>query len=58
MPTSLRPPSTTGIPCGQAISEIGPVIHIVTPRTKDEIHPPEVSVQPWGADVTGRSTAV
>jgi hypothetical protein len=37
-------------------SEIGPVIHIVTPRAKKGPQDVQVSVRPWGLDLTGRPT--
>jgi len=35
-------------------SEIGPVIHIVTPRNKIGSVASDVSVSPWGGEITGR----
>jgi hypothetical protein len=37
-------------------SEIGPVIHIVTPRAKKGAQELQISVRPWGRDLTGRPT--
>ncbi len=39
-------------------SEIGPVIHIVTPRAKDPPSPSAaVAVRPWGKELNGRATS-
>ncbi len=35
-------------------SEVGPVIHVVTPRIKDGPNAVAVSAKPWGVEVTGR----
>jgi hypothetical protein len=37
-------------------SEIGPVIHVVTPRAKQGSQDIAVAVRPWGRDLTGRPT--
>jgi hypothetical protein len=37
-------------------SEIGPVIHVVTPREKGGARDAKVSVRPWGRNLTGRRT--
>jgi hypothetical protein len=34
--------------------EIGPVIHILTPRAKDGDHAIDIATQPWGADIDRR----
>ena len=39
-------------------SEIGPVIHVVTPRAKHGSRQVDISVEPWGMEVTGRPRAL